>query len=79
MKNRFLMRIKNIDPALYRRHWGSITGRDVLIAGACLLREWSSLPAFWFILRHWNETWAKRKEIMRRRRVGQREMARWFA
>lgn len=78
VKNRFLMRIKNIDPQLYRRHWWSITKRDVLIVAACLLREWSSLPAFWFVLRRWPITWAKRQEIMRRRKVQPRDIVCWF-
>ena len=31
VKNRFLMRIKNITPDLYRRNWVSITTRDLVI------------------------------------------------
>lgn len=79
VKNRFLMRIKNIDSDLYRRHWLRITRRDLLVVAGCLLREWSSLSAFFFIIRHWRQTWAKREEIMRRRRISNAEIARWFA
>ena len=31
VKNRFLMRIKNMSPDLYRRNWFSITARDLLV------------------------------------------------
>ena len=43
VKNRFLMRIKNMTPDLYRRNWFSITARDLVVLGACLLREHTSL------------------------------------
>jgi GT2 family glycosyltransferase len=79
VKNRFLMRIKNITPDLYRRHWLSITGRDRVVIAACLLREHSSLKAFRFVLRNWKRTLAKRREIMKRRRVPEGDIARWFS
>ena len=31
VKNRFLMRIKNMTPDLYRRNWLSITARDLVV------------------------------------------------
>ena len=34
VKNRFLMRIKNMTPDLYRRNWLSITARDLVVVGA---------------------------------------------
>ena len=43
VKNRFLMRIKNISPDLYRRNWFSITVRDVMVVMCCLVWEHSSL------------------------------------
>lgn len=79
VKNRFLMRIKNMTPDLYRRNWLSITGRDLLVIGACLLREHSSLKAFGFVLRHWKSVVAKRREIMSRRRVMDDDLASWFS
>jgi GT2 family glycosyltransferase len=79
VKNRFLMRIKNITPALYRRSWFSITARDVLVVGACLLHEHSSLKAFAFVLRSWKRMLAKRREIMARRRAPDDYMASWFS
>src|SRR5260370_2247005 len=79
VKNRFLMGIKNITPDLYRRSWLSITGRDILVIGACLLREHTSLKAFGFVLRNWKRTMAKRREIMKRRRAQDDYLASWFS
>src|ERR1700681_80945 len=69
VKNRFLMRIKNMTPDLYRRNWLSITARDLTVIGACLVREHTSLKAFWYMARNWRRVIAKRNEIMRRRRA----------
>ncbi len=53
VKNRFLMRMKNITGDLYRRNWFSITVRDVVVVSCCLVREQSSLKAFWYIAKNW--------------------------
>src|ERR1700676_1411491 len=37
VKNRFLLRIKNISGDLYRRNWVQITGRDLVVIASCLL------------------------------------------
>ena len=79
VKNRFLMRIKNMTPDLYRRNWLSITARDLTVIGACLVREHSSLKAFWYMARNWRRVLAKRHEIMRRRRVKDDYIASWFS
>ena len=79
VKNRFLMRIKNITPDLYRRNWLSITTRDLLVASACLLHEQTSLRAFWYLARNWRRVWEKRKAIMARKRVDDEYMANWFS
>jgi GT2 family glycosyltransferase len=79
VKNRFLMRIKNMTADLYRRNWLAITARDVLVVGCCVLREQTSLRAFWYLARNWRRVYEKRREIMRRRRVSDEYMARWFS
>ena len=79
VKNRWLMRIKNITPDLYVRHFVAITVRDCLVIGGCLLREFSSLRAFVLLVRLWRRTWAKRRVIMQKRRVGGAYMNAWFA
>jgi GT2 family glycosyltransferase len=78
VKNRFLMRIKNMTADLYRRNFFSITVRDVVVLGCCLLREQTSLRAFSYLAKSWNQVWAKRREIMKRRRVNDEYMASWF-
>lgn len=78
VKNRFLMRIKNMTGDLYRRNWMSITARDIVVVGACLIREHSSLKAFWYLARNWRRVVAKRQEIMRRKRVKDEYIAGWF-
>ena len=79
VKNRFLMRIKNMTPDLYRRNWLSITGRDLVVVGACILHEHSSLKAFVYLARNWRRVWAKRQEIMRRRRAKDDYISSWFS
>ena len=79
VKNRFLMRIKNMTPDLYRRNWLSITGRDLVVLGACLLHEHTSLKAFAYLARNWRRVWVKRREIMKRRRAKDDYIGSWFS
>jgi len=79
VKNRFLMRMKNMTPDLYRRNWLSITARDLVVLGACILHEHSSLRAFGYLLKNWKRVMSKRKEIMRRRRAKDDYIASWFS
>jgi GT2 family glycosyltransferase len=79
VKNRFLMRIKNMTPDLYRRNWLSITGRDLVVIGACLVRERTSLKAFVYLFRNWRRVLVKRREIMKLRRVKDDYIASWFS
>jgi GT2 family glycosyltransferase len=79
VKNRFLMRIKNMTPDLYRRNWLSITARDLVVVAACLVREHTSLKAFWYLARNWRRVLAKRDQIMKRRRAKDDYIASWFS
>ncbi len=79
VKNRFLMRIKNMTPDLYRRNWMSITGRDIVVLGACLLHEHTSLKAFGYLAGNWRRVWAKRQEIMKRRKAKDDYISSWFS
>ena len=79
VKNRFLMRIKNMTPDLYKRNWWSITARDLVVLGACLIREQSSLKAFSYLIRNYRRVWRKRQVIMRRRRAKDDYIASWFS
>ena len=79
VKNRFLLRMKNISGDLYRRNFFSITARDIVVVACCLLWEHSSLKAFPFVFRNWKSVMKKRREIMRRQRVDDQYMASWFS
>ncbi len=79
VKNRFLMRLKNMTPDLYRRNWFSITARDVVVVGACLLHEHGSLKAFWYLAQNWKRVMEKRREIMRRRKAKDDYISSWFS
>jgi GT2 family glycosyltransferase len=78
VKNRFLMRIKNSTAGLYSRYWLPMTLRDVVVIAGCVTLEQRSLPAFWRVAQCWRSAWTQRREIMRRRRVDDATMARWF-
>jgi GT2 family glycosyltransferase len=78
VKNRFLMRIKNATPGLYRHCWLPMTARDLVVLAGCLFLEPRSLPAFWRVAKCWPAMWERRREIMRRRRVSDGELMRWF-
>jgi len=78
VKNRFLMRMKNISKELYLRNWFSITLRDVIVVICCLTYEHSSLKAFWYLAKNWGRVMSKRREIQSRRRVDEKYIAAWF-
>jgi GT2 family glycosyltransferase len=79
VKNRFLMRTNNITGDLYRRHFLSITARDLVVLGGCLLVEPASLPAFWRFARCLPRALARRRQILTRRRISDGELASWFS
>jgi GT2 family glycosyltransferase len=79
VKNRFLMRLKNMTGDLYRRNWFSITTRDLVVVGCCLVREQSSLKALGYVAKNWRRVVRKRREIMSRRRVTDEYLASWFS
>jgi GT2 family glycosyltransferase len=79
VKNRFLMRIKNMTGGLYRKFWLPTTGRDLVVIGGCLLREPKSLPAFWRLARSFRRALAWRRMIMSRRRATDESLAHWFS
>jgi GT2 family glycosyltransferase len=79
VKNRFLMRIKNLDGPTYLRHLVPITVRDAGILAYMLLLERSSLPALSYVWRHRRRYFALRRELKQRRRRDSRAVAEWFA
>ena len=79
VKNRFLLRLKNISADVYRKNWLSITLRDCMVVGCCLLWEFTSLKAFLFLFRNYRRVMEKRRQIQERRRVDDKYMASWFS
>jgi GT2 family glycosyltransferase len=78
IKNRFLMRAKNISAGLYLRLLIPVTARDLLIFGYCALfhpRLLSGLGVLWSRRAAIGE---KRRWIQSHRRVSDGELARWF-
>ncbi len=78
VKNRWLMRIKNITPRIYLRNVVPITLRDCIVVAGCLLGEFTSLRAFRLIVVLWPRMLEKRRQIMERRRASDDYMAAWF-
>ena len=78
VKNRFLMRAKNITARVYLRNFIPIVARDLGILAYCLLIERSSLKAFYLFARGWGRALRKRRLIQQRRRVDDAYISRWF-
>jgi hypothetical protein len=55
-----------------------MTVRDLAVVAGCLLLEPRSLPAFWRVAKCLPAMKQSRREIMRRRRVSDSELMRWF-
>jgi GT2 family glycosyltransferase len=79
VKNRFLMRIKNATPELYRRYWLPMTARDLLVVAGCLCWEFGSLPAFWKVAAQLPRALRHRRVIMSRKRIPSAELTAWFS
>jgi GT2 family glycosyltransferase len=78
VKNRFLLRINNMTSSLYRRDFWPILKRDLLVVGYVLLREWSSIPALFYVVRRFPQLWKKRARIQLKARAPSREVEAWF-
>jgi GT2 family glycosyltransferase len=79
LKNRFLLRIKNLDAGTYARFFIPITARDLAALAYVLLHERSSIPALMLVLRNFSGAWKKRKLLQSRRRVPAVEIRSWFS
>lgn len=78
VKNRFLLRIKNEGAYLALRNAPFELFRDLVVLAAALTVERTSLPAFGWLWRNRARVLAKRREVQRRRKVSDRQLARWF-
>jgi len=78
VKNRFLMRMKNMGWPLYWRLFLFMKARDLALFVYVLAAERTSLPAFGFLWRNRARIWAKRRLVQAKRRVSDAELAGWF-
>jgi GT2 family glycosyltransferase len=78
VKNRFLMRRKNISPWLYARLFPHFIVRDLAVWGYALVRDRRLISALLHPLRHRSETMRKRAWIQAHRRVSDRDLLKWF-
>ncbi|HKO57706.1 MAG TPA: glycosyltransferase family 2 protein [Thermoanaerobaculia bacterium] len=78
VKNRFLLRLKNESLRMALRHAPFEIPRDLVAIGAVLTIERTSLPALRWLWKNRRRVMAKRCDIQQRRRVSDRELAKWF-
>jgi GT2 family glycosyltransferase len=79
IKNRFLMRAKNIGWPLYRSLLLAITRRDAQVIGYCLLKDRMFASALLAVWKARREISRKREKIQARRRVRDQELIPWFS
>ncbi len=78
-KNRFLLRIKNMDAGTYARFFFPITLRDLAALGYVCVCETTSLSALPLLFRAFPKAWSMRRALQARRRVTARDMRSWFS
>jgi GT2 family glycosyltransferase len=78
VQNRFLLRIHHADTAWWLSFGLASLARDVVVVGACLTFEWSSLPAFPWLARSLRRHLRRRRQILRRRAVPNGLLRAWF-
>jgi GT2 family glycosyltransferase len=78
-KNRFLLRIKNMDFGTYARFFVPITLRDAAALAYVLACERLSLRGIPLLFRAFPRAWASRESMKTRRRVSAREIRSWFS
>jgi GT2 family glycosyltransferase len=78
VKNRYLMRIKNLTWGVSAKTFLFFSLRDVLVVGYTLLFERASLRAFVLIFKCFPRSIKKRKLIMKKRVANDRYLRKWF-
>lgn len=79
LKNRYLMRMKNLDGAVRRKCFPYMWVRDAGILAYVLLFEWSSLRAYPEVWRLRKKFRSKRRHVQNSRRASSNAIAPWFA
>jgi len=79
VKNRFLMRAKNISWPLYARCFLATSFRDAQVVGYTLLRDRNLASALLEVWKTRRSIGQKRRIIQSKRRISDQELARWFS
>lgn len=79
VKNRFLMRAKNISWGLYARVLLQTTFRDLQVIGYSLFVDRRFMSALTFLWKHRRRVADKRKWIQNRRRISDQDLRKWFS
>ncbi|MEE8161237.1 MAG: glycosyltransferase family 2 protein [Acidobacteriota bacterium] len=79
LKNRYLMRKKNLDAAVRWKCFPYMWIRDLAILVYVLLFEWNSLPAYRDVWRLRHRFRSKRRQVQSLRRVTPGAIASWFS
>ena len=79
VKNRFLLRLKNLTFVNALRFFFPWVFRDILVVGCVLVREWTSLGALAKVIKLMPRTLAKRKDLMKKKKVSSRYIAAWIS
>jgi GT2 family glycosyltransferase len=79
IKNRFLMRAKNISLPLYVRLFFPVTLRDAQVIGYCLLVDRRLASALMMVWKLRHDVRRKRQQIQSRRRIPDSQLKRWFS
>jgi GT2 family glycosyltransferase len=79
VKNRFLMRAKNISWPLYRHCFLQTSFRDAQIIGYCLFVDRKLASALIAVWKSHRELKARRQVIQSRRRVSDQKLLPWFS
>ncbi len=79
VKNRFLMRVKNLTTGVFVHFWAAMSARDLMIFGGCIFVEQRSLVAYWEFAKCLPGALRKRRLALARRRVSDEYLEQWFA
>ncbi len=78
VKNRYLLQIKNHTIKTYLATFPHAFARECIVIAGVLIKEQYSLKGVFFVLKNWKRIIAKRKQVMRKRKVSNIYLANWF-
>lgn len=79
VKNRFLMRIRNMTPDVYFKTFLLATARDAVVLGSVVLTDWACFRGLGAVVRALPTLLEERQEIQSRRRPGIVRLTKWVS